>query len=131
MPPNNKLNAKRCLENIKSKEDQLNLQCEVCQEINSFTVKVDSFEMPKILVFYVTDTSSKNRKPETEINFQESDYKLYAVICYYKAEQCSHYIAYTCEDEKWYQFNDAFVTEDLPDYDHAYMLFYSKLGNSI
>ncbi|CAG9314278.1 unnamed protein product [Blepharisma stoltei] len=87
--------------------------------------------MPEILVFYVTDTSNKNRKLETEINFQESDYRLYALICYYGGGQCGHYIAYTCDNGKWYKFNDAFVTEDPPDYNHAYILFYLKLGNSI
>ncbi|CAG9313066.1 unnamed protein product [Blepharisma stoltei] len=127
IPPNNKLDSEKCIQDIKEKKFEDELFCNECGEIIKTRMITESLNLPEYLVFYVIDTSNQGRVPKTYIRAEGNDYDLFGVICYYGSGSFGHYIAFTLNAvAKWIKYNDAFVDEEDPDYDHAYMLFYKQ-----
>ena len=87
-----------------------------------------------ILLYYIRDLFQLNILNYVTYRQGITTYELYAVICHLGPSSMSgHFVAYCRNriDNKWYLYNDAFVTECTKKYQYndgmPYILFYRAL----
>ena len=122
------------------------MYCNICNRLNNANYQTLLYSSPNYLILILN--RGRGAVYECKVNFPEqlnlfdyvtfkngpTAYGLYAVICHIgESSMSGHFVAYcrNRSDNKWYQYNDAFVNECTKKYQYndgmPYLLFYKAL----
>ena len=108
--------------------------CDNCKKLRIASKRLEFKSLPSDIIFSIKRYSSNLRKIDKKVNMplEWKDYKLKGIVFHSGSFGGGHYIYIGMDNNRWYIFNDSFVSEinnmsSLDQYkNHGYLYHYTK-----